>query len=79
MHLTADEGRILIMHSMLGDIYSRRHFDFFFLETGFDISCKLAPKEIICTKLQRVICRKSKKKCHHFVVCVISPESDKDL
>ena len=41
---------------MLGKNFSRQRFEtFFFLffpEIGFDISCKLSPKETICMKCQ---------------------------
>ena len=63
----------------LGKIFSRCHFDFFFQKTGFDISCKLSPKETICMKCQGLFLWKKKKKKEKYQsnVCWISPESGK--
>ena len=40
----------VLTHSTLGKIFSRRYFEMFFSffpqKTGFDISCKLSPKDI---------------------------------
>ena len=54
---------IVLILSMLGKKFSKLHFEIsvlFFLETGFDISCKLTPKETIYMKYQRVFSSKSK-------------------
>ena len=50
--------------STLGKIFSRRHFEIFFLfsqKTGNDISCKSSPKETICMKCQILFSGKNKK------------------
>ena len=54
----------LLTLSTLGKIFSRRHFETFSLfsqKTGFDISCKLSPKETICMKCQILFSGKNKK------------------
>ena len=46
-------------------IFSRRHFEIFFLfsqETGLDISCKLSPMETICMKCQLLFSGKKIRK-----------------
>ena len=51
------------MLSMLGKIFSRKHFDSYFSwKIGFDISCKLSPKETICMKCQTLFYEEKKKK-----------------
>ena len=51
--------------STLGKIFSWRHFEIYFSnfsqQTGFDISCKLSPKETICIKCQILFSGKNKK------------------
>ena len=53
------------MLSILGKIFSRRHFEIFFFnfsqKTGYDISCKLSPEETICMKCQSLFSGKNKK------------------
>ena len=57
---------INLILSTLGKIFSRRHFEIFFLffpqKTGSDISCKLSPQETICMKCQILFFEKNKKK-----------------
>ena len=49
----------------LGKIFSRQHFEIFFSyfsqKTGYDISCKLSPKETVCMKCQILFSGKNKK------------------
>ena len=52
--------------SMLGKIFSRRHFEIYFLlfsqKIGFDMLCKLSPpKETICIKCQILFSGNNKK------------------
>ena len=47
-------------------------FFLFSQKTGFDISCKLSPKETICMKCQNPVFWKNKKNI--FVICRNSPE-----
>ena len=48
----------MLMLSVLGILFSRQHIEIFFFfffslqKTGFDISCKLSPKETVCMKCQ---------------------------
>ena len=52
------------MLSMLGKISSRQHFEicfFFSQKIGFDISCKLSPKETVCMECQSLFSGKNKK------------------
>ena len=52
------------MLSMMGKLFSRGHFEmvsFFFLETKFDISCKLSSVKKICMKCQILFPGKNKK------------------
>ena len=52
------------MLSILGKIFSRRHFDIFFLfskKTEFDNLCKLSPMETVCIKRQIMFSGKHKK------------------
>ena len=58
---------------MLGKIFSRQHieiFFFFFLETVFDISCKLSPLETICINWQILFSGKNKKE----IISLLSTE-----
>ena len=65
---------ITLTLSILSKIFGRRHFEIYFLyflylkyisyfsqKTGFDISCKLSPKETICMKCQILFSGKNKK------------------
>ena len=38
-----------------------QHLSYFFQKIGFDISCKLSPKETICMKCQSLFSGKNKK------------------
>ena len=54
----------ILMLSTLGKIFSRWHFEIFFLfsqKTGFDISCKLSQMETICMNGQILFSGKNKK------------------
>ena len=51
------------MLSMLGKIFSRKHFDSYFSwKIGIDISCKLSPQKTICMKCQTLFYEEEKKK-----------------
>ena len=51
--------------NMLGKIFSRQHIEMYISKfselTGFDISCKLSPKETICMKCQIQFSGKNRK------------------
>ena len=53
------------MYSMLGKFFSAddivKYFSYGYQKTGFDISCKLTPKEIICIKHQSLFSGENKK------------------
>ena len=60
---SAAVGNALNPYKSMGK-FSRRQTDefFFFLQKiGFDISCKLSPKEIVCMKCQRLLSGKNEK------------------
>ena len=46
-------------------------FSYFSMKIGFDISCKLSPKETICMQCQSLFSEKNKKIFHN-VVCRLS-------
>ena len=56
---------VTLILSTLGKTFSRRHSEIFFLfflkKIGFDISCKLSPKETICMTCQSLFSGKDKK------------------
>ena len=61
------------MLQTLGKIFSRRHFEIFFLffqKTEFDISCKLSLLKTICMKCQNLFSGKNKKDS----INLLSPE-----
>ena len=49
------------------------HFSLFQKKTGFDISCKLSPKETICMKCQILFFRKNKKNISNCLLLKIFP------
>ena len=72
----------IVTHCMLGNFFSRRHFDFFlsFLKKiGFDIKCGLSPQETICIKCQNVFSEEkkipNKKQILWLSVCWMSHKS----
>ena len=44
------------------DIFKYFYFSDLFQKTGFDITCKLSPKETVCMKCQILFSQKKKKK-----------------
>ena len=42
--------------------FNRRHFDFFFLKTGFDISCKVSPGDNLHELSKPILWENKKKK-----------------
>ena len=66
---------------MLGKSFSRRHFEkifIFFLEIGFDLSCKLSPYESICPFCVKCQTSFSRKNMNN-IICLLSAEFVKSM